>query len=176
MSEIDWPVELRKLEREFDGLPPEPSPARVRARREAERRAQERRTARARMLGAMARLLLVAALGGAVGAWPYAHACGPGLFAYLGAEAVMVVGGLWVAWSTWTCRMAKAHSAAMGLVLCGLALIAAQILPRIGYAKVDATAPPQWWCDGRPPEIWGVTLRLGDRGPLAPATMLSARR
>jgi len=161
MSEIDWPVELRKLEREFEGLPPEPSPARVRARREAERRAQERRTTRARMLGAMARLLLVAALGGALSAWPYPHGCGPGLFAYLGAEAVVVVGGLWVAWSTWSYRMAKAHVAAMVLVLCGLALIAAQVLPRIGYAKVDAKNPPRWWCGERAPAVWGLTLPGG---------------
>jgi hypothetical protein len=176
MSEIDWPLELRKLEREFDGLPPEPSPARVRARREAERRAQERRAARVRMLGATARLLLVAALAGALGAWPYVRACGPGLFAYLGAEAVVVVGGLWVAWSTWSYRLAKTHAAAMVLVLCGLALITAEVLPRIGYAKVDAKHPPRWWCGDRAPALWGVTLGVGDRRPPAPGIVLSARR
>ena len=75
LSEIDWPTELRKVVREFDGLPPEPSPGRVKAKKEAERRAQERRTARIMALGALARLLLVAALGAAVVLWPYRHDC-----------------------------------------------------------------------------------------------------
>ena len=38
MSEIDWNVELRKIEREYDGLPPEPSANALRARRAAELR------------------------------------------------------------------------------------------------------------------------------------------
>jgi hypothetical protein len=171
MSEIewiDWPVELRKLEREFDGLPPEPSPARARARREVERRAQERRTARAMMLGATARLLLVAVLVGALDAWPYPRECGLGLLAFVGAEAVVVGGGVWVAGSTWRSRMPTAHAAAMVLVICGLALIAAQVLPRVGYAQVDPKDPPRWWCGERAPVSWGLTLRVRSGGLLAP--------
>jgi len=148
-TEIDWPTELRKFEREFDGLPPEPSPARARARKEAERRAQERMEARIMALGTVARLLLVATLAGAVVLWPYRHDCGRHLIGFLGVEGTIVVGGLWVAICTWRRRMAIMHALAMLLVLWGLALIAAEVLPRVGYAKVDPAHPPRWGCAAR---------------------------
>ena len=149
LSEIDWPTELRKVVREFDGLPPEPSPGRVKAKKEAERRAQERRTARIMALGALARLLLVAALGAAVVLWPYRHDCGRHLIGFMAAEAMIVLGGLWVASCTWRRRMPTTHALAMLLVLWGLALTAAEVLPRVGYAKVDPLHPPQWRCTAR---------------------------
>jgi hypothetical protein len=34
---VDWNAELRKIEHEFDGLPPEPSAAQLKAKRAAER-------------------------------------------------------------------------------------------------------------------------------------------
>jgi len=43
MGEINWLTELRKIEREFDGLPPEPTPMELRARRAAEQRAERLR-------------------------------------------------------------------------------------------------------------------------------------
>lgn len=156
MSEIDWKTELRKIEREFDGLPPEPSPLDLRTRREAERLIEHRKQDRTQALATGVRLLLVAALAAALFAWPYPRACGQGLFAYLGAESVIVVGGLWVAAWTWRCRMAKTHALAMALFLWGLVLVAAQVLPRVGYAKTDPAHPPQWWCAGGPPAWWVV--------------------
>jgi len=47
---------------------------------------------------------------------------------------------------TWRSRMPKTHGVALALVLWGLGLIGHQVFPRIGYAKVDATNPAQWWC------------------------------
>jgi len=41
MGEINWLTELRKIEREFDGLPPEPTPMELRARRAAEQARRE---------------------------------------------------------------------------------------------------------------------------------------
>jgi hypothetical protein len=146
MSDVDWNAELRKIEREFDGLPPEPTPAEVRARRASEQRAEKRRKERAMVLGVHVRLALVVALAGAIIFWPYPRNCGPGLFAFMAAQAVIVGGGLWLMACTWRSRMAKTHGASLVLILWGLALLGHQILPRIGYAKTDPSRPATWWC------------------------------
>ena len=146
MGEINWLTELRKIEREFDGLPPEPTPTERRARRAAEQHAEKLRKERATLLGVLARFLPVVGLAGAIMLWPYHRGCGTGLFVYLGAEGVIVVGGLWLVACTWRARMAKTHGVALILVLWGLMLIGHQILPRVGYAKTDAAHPARWWC------------------------------
>ena len=46
MSQIDWKTELKKVERAFDGLPPEPTPAERRAKQAAEQREQQRKQQR----------------------------------------------------------------------------------------------------------------------------------
>jgi len=142
----DWSVKLKKIEREFEGLPPEPSPAFKKMQSEEERRAQERAQQRAAMIGASARLILVFMLFVALAIWPYANECGSGLFGYLGTKAVIVAGGLWVAFTTWRARLAKMHALSLVIVLVGLILIAVDVLPRIGYASVDPKNPPQLWC------------------------------
>jgi hypothetical protein len=146
MSSINWDRELAKLEREFDGLPPEPSPVDVRERRVVGPGV----SGRASTLGVWARLALVATLAGALAFWPYARGCGPGLFAFLGAGAMIVFGGIWVSACTWRSRMGFAHTLAFGLVLAGLAVVGYQVLPRIGYAKVDPANPPHWQCVSPP--------------------------
>jgi len=146
VSVIDWNTELKKIEREFDGLPPDTSPAEVRERRAAERRAKEQLDQRAAEIGALGRLALVAALGAALHWWPYPRSCGSGLFAYLAAESFLVIGGLWVVISTWKARMPKTHALAMGLMLWGAGLLAIEALPRIGYAKPDPGRPVGWRC------------------------------
>ena len=75
---VDWNAELRKVEREFDGLPREPSTAQLTAKHAAERRAEERRRDRAAKLGVRARGALVAVLAAAIVVWPYRRECGPG--------------------------------------------------------------------------------------------------
>jgi len=142
----DWSVQLKKIEREFEGLPPEPSPAMKKLQSEEERRAQERTQQRAAMFGGGARLILVFALFAALAVWPYERECGLGLFEYLGVEVVIIVGGLWVALTTWRYRLPKMHTLALLIVLTGLILIAIEILPRIGYAAVDPKHPPQFSC------------------------------
>jgi hypothetical protein len=146
MSEIDWNSELRKIERQFDGLPPEPTPEERRAQRAVEQQEQERDEQDTAAIGAWARLALVAALAGAIQLWPYARECGAGLIVYVGAEAVIAAGGLWVAFYAWRGRLAKTHMLALTMALWGSALIALEVLPRVGYAKVDPTHPPQWSC------------------------------
>ncbi len=146
VADNDWSTQLKKIEREFEGLPPEPSAAFKKLQTEEERRAQERAKQRTAMFGAGARLILVFALFGALIIWPYANDCGWGLFGYVGAEAVIVAGGLWVAFTTWRARLPKMHILSLLIILIGLILIAADVLPRTGYASVDPKHPPQLWC------------------------------
>lgn len=146
---INWTSELKRIERAFDGLPPlppVPSPAQLKQRRASERRTLERSLERqertAMIIGTSGRFLLVFALSAAINFWPYGHACGFGLFTYMFAEVLIVVGGLWtVAW-TWRHRMPRGHGIAMAMVVWGVALIAAEVLPRVGYAAEAA----HWFC------------------------------
>src|ERR1700694_5476095 len=146
MVEDNWASQLKKIEREFEGLPPEPSPALKKLQSEEERRAKEKAQQRAAMFGAGARLILVFALGAAIAIWPYSRECGWGWFGYVGVEGVIVAGGIWVAFTTWRGRLPKMHAFSLLVVLTGLVLIAAEVLPRMGYAATDPKHPPQLWC------------------------------
>lgn len=146
MTEIDWNTELRTIARQYDGLPPEPSPMEVRARKAAEARERDKNAQRFAVLGASLRLLLVASLLGALHWWPYRTACGGGLIGLLSAQGMVMVGGLWTAVFTWRHRLAASHTLALGLVLAGLAVSSAQVLPRLGYATVAGIGGTQWRC------------------------------
>jgi hypothetical protein len=146
MAQDDWSTQLKKIEREFDGLPPEPSLAMKKLQSEEERRAQERVQQRAAMIGGGARLILVFALFAALIIWPYERECGVGFFEYLGVEVVIVVGGLWVAFTTWRYRLPKMHILSLLIILTGLVLIAGELLPRTGYAAVDPKRAPHFSC------------------------------
>jgi len=142
----DWSAQLKKIEREFEGLPPEPSQAYKKLQSEEQKRAQERAKQRAAMIGGGARLVLVGALGVALAFWPYENTCGSGLFGYLAVEIVIIIGGLWVAVSTWRARLPRMHILSLLIALAGLVLLAVEILPRVGYAAVDPKHPPQFSC------------------------------
>ena len=145
MSDIDWKTELKKIEREFDGLPPLRGPEDLGLPRKGQRSAKAaKRVGEKTTAGAALRLSLVIALAAALNFWPYAHDCGLGLFTFLGVELVVLAGGLWTLVYTWRGRMPKAHAAAGLLILWGLALLSAEVLPRVGYARVQAT----WMCPG----------------------------
>ena len=150
MVQDDWSTQLKKIEREFEGLPPEPSLAYKKLQSEEEKRAQERARQRAALIGASARLILVGAVAVALAFWPYENDCGFGLFGFLGAEAVIVIGGLWVAITTWRARLPRTHILSLLITLGGLTLLAGEVLPRIGYAAVDAKNPPRFSCPATP--------------------------
>ena len=141
-----WTAELRKIEREFDGKPPMPSPALLRARQATERRTRERREQQLTVVGSWGRVLLIAVLAGAIYYWPYPRYCGIGLFAYVGTEALIILGGLWAMIWTWRVRMGFAHAFAFLMGLVGCALVSAQVLPRVGYAKVSGPQGARWSC------------------------------
>lgn len=124
-----------------------PRPSRVRPPVSAERKRvrsedTKERAERNRKLGVWARLSVVVILAAAVLWWPYGKSCGFGLATYVAATAMIIVGGLWVCVCTWTGRMARTHAVAMLVALWGGGLIAAEVLPRIGYAARPAT----WLC------------------------------
>ena len=146
MTEIDWKSELRKVERQFDGLPPEPTAEELRSWRRAEEREQQRRDEVNGAVGAWTRFFLVGTLAGSLYFWPYGRACGPGLYGLVGAEVLVVVGGVWVAAYSWRRRAARSHAAAFLLALTGAGLIGMEVLPRIGYANPDPSRADGWVC------------------------------
>jgi len=84
---------------------------------------------------AILRLVLSCALGIGVLFWPYTNRCGPGLGGYLAVVSVVVASGVWSAVWTWRHRTGRAHTLSMLLIIWGLVLASAEVLPRAGYAK-----------------------------------------
>lgn len=89
------------------------------------------------------RAALGAVLAGALTQWPYPF-CGFPLAGYFSAVALVLVTAVWAAHDAWRTRMGRAHILAIGTLLAGIALGAAQLLPRLGYAGLDAA----WRCIG----------------------------
>lgn len=81
-------------------------------------------------------------LAAAMTQWPYEHRCGLGAVLYLAAAGMVVLAGLWSAVSSWRRHSAGAHVLGIGVIIAGLVLIALEVAPRIGYAKVDLP----WMC------------------------------
>ncbi len=138
---MDWKTKLKEIEREYDGLPPEPSPSAQKARRMAEQAARDRISRR----WVLVRTILVLALSVAIVFWPYYARCGWELTGYLAAIATVALGGLWIAQLSWHHRMPITHAVSMLVVVWGLAIAARETLPRIGYAKADAMRT-SWRC------------------------------
>jgi len=144
----DWDKEMAEIDRLMAKTPPPaaaaPKPVPGRAQLPAAGQAAPALPAPARgsALSTWFRVLLGVVLAGAMTQWPYGLACGTPLFLYTGASAVVVLAGLWAAAASWRRRMALAHIVSLLVTLWGLLLVAAIVLPRIGYAKADAT----WFC------------------------------
>ena len=151
MTGIDWSAQLKKIERQFDGVPPEPSESETRARPESGRRQQLKKKDSEATFGAVSRVVLVLSLGLAINAWPYDRACGVGLAGYLAASGAIVAGGFWATVGTWRRQSPRLHALALLAMAWGIVLITAQVLPRVGYAKVEPANGPAWrcWRDGQ---------------------------
>lgn len=161
MTGIDWSTQLKKIERQFDGIPTPPTESQLRIEREHERREQVRRLKRGEIFTAASRVVLAASLGLAMNAWPYDRACGGGLLAYLAASVVIVGGGVWAVVGTWNSRSPKLHAAAMLVIAWGVVLITAQVLPRVGYTKADTRNRSAWRCRGPNQKSVGVPVVNG---------------
>jgi hypothetical protein len=82
---------------------------------------------------------LGAALALAMPFWPYPKAYSWGLLLYMFAVTMVIVAGVWSARLTWITRLAVAHTLAVTIMCWGLTLATVETLPRIGYAKTEAT-------------------------------------
>lgn len=147
----NWDKELAEIDRLIAAQPAGGKPKAVAPRAEGASAPAPRETSgpppAARVgnrerLSVWMKVALGAILAGAMLQWPYGHVCGLGLFGYLGALGAVVVSGLWAARSAWTRRMGWAHTIGIAVTMWGVGLIALQILPRIGYARI----PAAWWC------------------------------
>jgi len=143
----DWDKELKKIDRQ--PAAPKDAPAAARAEVLTER-------ATTRTWGAFLRLALATALGVGILFWPYPKQCGVELVGYLAAVSVVTLAGLWSSLWTWRHRTARAHVLSLLLVVWGLLLGAMEVLPRIGYAKPDATRPPGFSCPA--PGAGGINI------------------
>ncbi len=94
------------------------------------------------VIGLWGRVALGMTLGIMMTAWPYFRECGLPLFGYLCAVAAVVVAGGWIATTAWKLRNGLAHILALVLLFWGLVLTADLLLPRTGYAAMQAT----WQC------------------------------
>jgi len=97
---------------------------------------------RAELMGLWARVLLCVGLGAVMTQWPYPHGCDLPLAVYLGAVAMVVIAGAWIAFASWRLRSGVPHILSLMLLFWGIVLTAEQTLPRIGYAAEQAT----WHC------------------------------
>ncbi|HEY2850308.1 MAG TPA: hypothetical protein VGI97_10545 [Gemmatimonadaceae bacterium] len=146
MTERDWDAEMRKIDKQIASLPAQAAtPARAAAPQPSTAPVAPARS-ETTTLGVMARLGLACVLGVAIMFWPYGAKCGFGLAGYLAAVSTLVVAGVWASVWSWKHRAAKAHAVSLVLVTWGLVLAAADVLPRVGYAKPTATHPANWVC------------------------------
>jgi len=89
-----------------------------------------------------ARVFLGLVFGGVMTQWPYPYGCGSPLLGYLGAVAMVMITGTWIAVASWRLRNGIVHVLAFVILFWGIVLAAEQVLPRIGYAAVQAG----WGC------------------------------
>ena len=136
----DWDKELADIDKIIASSPAGPPGSKVPA--PTPRAGPPAPAPRREALGGWSRVLLGAAAAVGAAFWPYAHACGLGLWLYLGVSVTVVVAGVWGMLASWRRRLGLAHVVALLVTLWGIGLVAAELLPRFGYAKDAAT----WSC------------------------------
>ena len=157
---IDWSIELPKIVREYDGLPPEPARPRPRPQPQPQRRRPSKTEFRMERIQEIAakyefydrlaalavwpRLFLVATLAVSLFWWPYSY-CGFPLVAFLISNLMAMVGGCALTVRTWRDRMVWAFAGSMLVVVLAWTVIAMHTLPRFGYTPAGGTAAG-WTC------------------------------
>ncbi len=91
-------------------------------------------------------VVLGVALAVALPIWPYEKACGLRLFFFIGAIGITGIVGVLAALASWAHRRGFAHVLSLIIVGWASVLAAREVLPRIGYAKQNAT----WMCAAEP--------------------------
>ena len=146
MAGTDWDKEMKRIDKQLESISDDALISTSGAKTPVEKAKVAEVQRNTTTFGVFARLLLAVILGVAMLFWPYSVRCGPGLFAYLFASAMVGVAGVWCAVWTWRHRAAQAHVLSLLLVLWGLVLAGVEILPRIGYAEPTASHPATWMC------------------------------
>lgn len=135
MSDKEWEKLMAKVDKQIESV----SDAQMFPEKKGAAPAQKAATTAARdttkSWPAIVRLALSAALGLGVLFWPYENRCGAGLAGYLAVVTAVSASGVWSAVWTWRHRTARAHALSLLLIVWGLVLASAEILPRTGYAK-----------------------------------------
>jgi hypothetical protein len=146
MAGTDWDKEMKKIDRQLESISDDAliSTSGKKPPAEKARAAEVQRTTST--IGVFARLTLAVILGLAMLFWPYSARCGPGLFAYLFASAMVGVAGVWSAVWTWRHRSSQAHVLSLLLVVWGLVLAGLEVLPRVGYSFPTTAHPATWMC------------------------------
>jgi len=145
VSDIDWNLELRKIEREYDGLPPERSRTQLRLQKIQEIAAKDRFLERLALIGIWARLILIAALAVSLFWWPYGRSCGMPFAAYLFSNGIVIIGAGTIAVRAWRDRLSWIFIGSAGCVALAWAVIALNVMPRLGYSPAGATSA-RWSC------------------------------
>jgi len=144
-QERDWDRELKEVDRLLNQLPThreEQVAAAASPKRVPVAPAGGAAPESGSRLGTWARVGLGLLVGVGMPFWPYSHGCGFKLLFYMVGVLAVVVAGVWSGLSSWKRRMGLAHVLSQLLVIWGLVLAAAVVLPRVGYAK-DAA---MWFC------------------------------
>jgi hypothetical protein len=145
---VNWKVELRKIEREYDGKPaytPIRSRTQIRLQKVQEIIARGKFEERLEVVGVWARLVLVAALATSLYWWPYGHTCGFPLAAFLVSQIMVIVGGVSVAGIAWRGRMLRVFAGSAFFIVAAWTVIALHMFPRIGYSTIP-NAHATWTC------------------------------
>lgn len=93
------------------------------------------------------RVGLAAVLGLALALWPYPKTCGLQLFFFLAAAAATFLVAGWAAVGSWSSRRGVAHLLALAVLGWAGVVAGAEVLPRIGYARLSLP----WTCAAAPP-------------------------
>ena len=145
MSDIDWNLELRRIEREYDGLPPERSRTQLRLQKIQEIAAKDRFLERLALIGIWARLILIAALGVSLFWWPYGRSCGMPFAAYLFSNGIVIIGAVALAIRAWRDRLPWIFIGSTACVALAWTVITLNVIPRLGSSPAGG-ASAGWRC------------------------------
>lgn len=146
MADRDWDKELSKIDKRLESVSDAALFPGAKSASPAAKADVDTKRATTRSWGAFLRLGLSVAVGVGILWWPYPARCGLGLVLYLGAVSAVVAGGVWSAIWTWRHQTGRAHILSLLLILWGLVLAAADVLPRTGYATPTTAHPSTWAC------------------------------
>ena len=139
---INWKAELKKIEREYDTHGATGKPGRI----SANGLASASLTPEELTNGAMVRIGLSMAIAVGIYFWPYARDGGSGLFWFLGAALVVVIGGVWSVLWTGRCVIfwRNARKARPSLWLIGSTPFIAGSRPKV--FKTSFIPATHGWC------------------------------